>query len=125
MTDPLTIDQRMQASVRQMVIRRIALDEASIQAEADRMVHKPFLIPVAVYGVRASPSTPSNPFAIPAWPMLNKTAADVLADCRKRIANMQSLRAAEHWTFQTLPFEALQAAERALMRIVATEGATP
>ena len=58
------------------------------------------------------------------WPILDddgkeRSAGDVLADCRARIANEGSR--AGHWTADTNRLIALQQAEAALVRIVAGE----
>lgn len=84
-----------------IVAERIAEWDAPF---VSRMVNERWRITLAVYGPRATAF----------WPVLGKTPAQVLADCRERRANL-------HWSAPLSRKEDLRQAETALERIINEE----
>lgn len=51
------------------------------------------------------------------WPVPGKTSADMLADCRRYLANQESLAAEGHWAYARHNWLSLLWAEAALVRL--------
>ena len=109
LADPIIERPRSHSTAMDDALRRIensvamateAFDTAYVQA----MLHEPYRITAAVYGPRAT--------AI--WPVLGKTTAQVLEDCRVARENL-------HWSQPASRKHALRQAERALKVLVAEE----
>lgn len=85
--------------------------EAMIEAGADICLSQPFRIGRAVYGL-GCPRI---------WPVVGKSTADVLADCRQKLTSARERGRIGHWTFDPNQVIALQQAERALTAMLSRE----
>ncbi len=106
--DALQGPRRPAINVDDMAERAKLTAAAVIDRGADKMVRQPWRITRAVY----HDGTHSG------WPLDDKTATDVLADCREGIANQTELGRAGSWVFDFNRLVALQQAEKALEKLL-------